>query len=350
MKKRRVFLMKKLCIMALVILSSSLVLSVSAQEWFITYGIYYGKANDPDIKTVKWSEFDLMILHPGAPATDYENLRDPGFLMLIQSMHDYRVNVFLYLDVGCEEDYGGKYYSHTEKESWLRFKKKEIDTFMRFADGVFFDCIGPRHGRHVYNDQFGLDVQELVDYVHYSQGEVIIGNLWTMMEWVESGELDLVPYKADYVLIEGAWSMTPHQYSDDWNPLNALSFARSHDMKVLGLDFGDIHDEDRFMYCYCASRVFGFSGFYYASENDLYERINTYEVPDLGLPASPYTIEGRTYTRDFERGTVYVNLETHKGWITGEAAPEEAHTSVLLVVAGIVLSFFVRKYYTHQKE
>ncbi|MBU7009978.1 MAG: hypothetical protein HXS46_04765 [Theionarchaea archaeon] len=336
--------MKKVCyILILIILFSSVhVSSRPSQELFLTYGIYYGQATDIKMRNRNWSQFDLMILHPGIPQTDYKNLDDPAFLIMMQTMRDAGVEIYLYQDIGCEKDSGGLYYSQTEREDWIKFKKREINLFMRYADGIFFDCIGPAYGGHTYSEQFGRDVQELVDHAHYSGGKVIVSNLWMLMDWVESGNLDLIPYEAEYVLLEGAWSMTPHQYSDDWDPLSAIFFARSNNLKILGLDFGEEEDRERFMYCYCASRVFGFSGFYYAE--DLYEPVNELDVPFLGAPLGDYVPENGSYTREFRKGTVYVNFQAHKGWIEGEAAAEEASASAILVLAGILLGLYqVRK-------
>lgn len=341
MVRRRYSFMRKLFITVLIILMGIQVHTVQCQEQFLRYGIYYGTAGDVKIHSSDWSQFDLMILNPGTPENEYKNLEDPAFLILIQTMKDHGVSVFLYQDIGCEMDAGGKYYSHTERESWIDFKKREINIFMRYADGILFECIGPAFGRHTYDEQFGRDVQELVDYVHYSGGYVIISSLWTLMEWVETGALGQIPYKADYVLFEGAWSVTPDQYSDDWNPLSALTFAKTNNFQVLGLDYGVTNDRDRLMYCFCASRVLGFSGFYYAE--NVYDRIEILDVPDLGLPLRDYTIEDGVYTREFQKGTVYVDFQTHRGWIEGEAG-EEADVSVLLVLAGIGLGYLrVRK-------
>jgi len=332
--------MKKMCII-LVILLSSWVSCVPAQEEFLRYGIYYGTASEKGIRNVDWSHFDLMILNPGDPGNDYRNLKDPAFLILMQEMRNEGVQIFLRQDIGCENDLGGLYYSRTDRETWLQFKKREISIFMRYADGIYLDCIGPRQGGRVYSAQFLKDVQELVDHVHYSRGQVIIGNLWGLMDWVESGELDLIPYEADYVLFEGAWSMTVNQYSDDFDPLNALLFARSYHLEVLGLDYGRETDRDRLMYCYCASRIFGFSGFYYSSGN-FYDGVVILDVPfDLGLPLGPYSTEGIWYTREFQRGKLYVDFQTHRGWIEGEA--EEAGNSVFLVIAGFFLAFYFRR-------
>ena len=335
--------MRKMCSIALLVIlfSSFHVYRLPCQEFYLRYGIYYGKA-DVKIHNTNWNEFDLMILYPGNPATEYKNLDDPSFLVLMQDMKNAGVQVFLYEDIGCERDAGGKYYSRTDRESWLRFKKREIETFMRYADGILFDCVGPEFGDHVYDDQFGKDVQELIDHVHYCGGDVIVSNLWTVMEWVGAGDLEQIPYKADYVLLEGAWSMTPDQYSDDWNPTNAITFAKTYNFKILGLDYGDMDNRGRIMYCFCASRVFGFSGFYYAE--DLFEKVNVLEIPYLGAPLEDYTIEEGVYTREFRRGKVYVDLETHRGWIEGEAAEEEAGAGVFLVLIGVLLGcFWVKK-------
>jgi hypothetical protein len=335
MNKKRGIHMKKLCIILVILCTWFPVSCVPLQEKFLTYGIYYGNASDPDVRMMRWSQFDIMILYAGSAGNNYQNLEDPAFLIMMQSMKDAGVQVFLYTDIGCEKDYGGMYYSRTESSTWLAFKKREIDTFMRYADGVFFDCVRPAHGGRVYPAQFGRDVQELVDYVHYSQGEVIISDLWGIMRWVASNELDLIPYEADYFLIEGAWSLTSDQYADYWDTLNIINFAKSNNLKILGLDFGRETDRNRFLYCYCASRVFGFSGFYYAAEDDLYEKVNTLNIPYLGLPLNYYTIEEKAHTREFQKGKVFVILETHKGWIEGEAAPREAGVSVFLVLIGL---------------
>ena len=303
------------------------------------YGIYYGPAGK-ELQNVRWSLYDIMILHPGTPENEYRNLNDPVFLYLIQTMRDYGVQIFLYQDIGCERDPGGLHYSREKREPWLQFKKEEIDLFMRYADGIFFDCIGPNHKTHTYTPQFGEDVSELVDYVHYSQGEVIVSDLWMLMDWVEDSQYDAVPYEADYVLFEGAWSMTPDQYSDDWSPLTALSFAKSNDFNILGLDYGRENDEDRIMYCYCASRVFGFSGFYYT------ESVHTFTILDieynLGLPMGNYTIKDGLYLREFQKGTVYVNFQAHKGWIEGESEEEEASISGVLVLLGFLVILYKR--------
>ena len=332
---------KMCCVLALVILFSMFLSSIPAQEQFLIYGIYYGTADNKELWNIQWSTFDIMILHPGTPENEYRNLNDSAFLMLIQTMRNAGVQVFLYLDVGCERDPGGMHYSRTERKTWINFKKEEIDLFIRYADGVFFDCVGPMHRRHVYDLQFGKDVCELVDYVHYSRREVIISDLFMLMEWIEENQPDAIPYEADYVLFEGAWSMTPDQYSDDWNPLTAITFARSNDFRILGMDYIRVNDEDRIMYCYCASRVMGFTGFYYAE--NFYD-IATLDVQyDLGLPFSNYTIEDGLYKREFQKGTVYVSFQAHKGWIEGEAAEEEAGVSVIMVLVGFVLALYVKK-------
>lgn len=335
--------MKKMCsVIVLVLLFWVPVNCLPAQERFLRYGIYYGTATSKGIRNVDWSQFDLMILYPGDPENDYKNLKDTAFLILIQTMRDNGVKIFLRQDIGCERDVGGMYYSRTERTTWLDFKKREINIFVRYADGIFFDCVGPQQGRRVYSPQFGEDVQELVDYAHYSRGEVIIGNLWALMDWVEAGELNAIPYKTDYVLFEGAWSVTSDQYSDDFDPLSALFFANSNNFEVLGLDFGREEDRDRLMYCYCASRVFGFSGFYYSWDN-FYEGVSDLDLPELGLPLADYTIEGVLYTREFQRGKVYVDFQNHRGWIEGEAAEEEASTSIVFVVAGFLITLYFKK-------
>lgn len=341
MAKNRYPPMRNLLVTALIIFFGIQVCTILCQEQFLRYGIYYGTASDVNVRSTDWSQFDLMILNPGTPGNDYKNLEDPAFLILMQTMKDSGVRVLFYQDIGCEKDAGGKYYSQTDREDWIDFKKREINIFMRYADGILLDCIGPEFSGHTYDEQFGRDVQELVDYIHYSGGRVIISNLWTLMDWVETGDLEQIPYKTDYVLFEGAWSVTPNQYSDDWNPLNALTFAKTHDFEVLGLDYGVVKDRDRLMFCYCASRVFAFSGFYYAE--NFYDTVNILDIPDLGLPLREYTIENGVYTREFQKGTVYVDFQTHRGWIEGEAA-EEADISVLLVLAGIGLGYLrIRK-------
>ncbi len=324
--------MKRLFILILTFIVSGANTSLSGQEQFLKYAIYYGNADSQEIQTMDWSPFDMIILYPGDPETNYKNLKDSQFLLMMQLIRNAGAKVFLYVDVGCEKDAGGEHYSETDRESWMRFKKKEIDILMRYADGILLDCIGPAHGNHTYGPQFGKDVQELVDYVHYSRGEVIISDLWTVMDWVGKGQIDLVPQEADYFLLEGAWSMTPDQYSDDWNPLDAVNFARMNNLKVLGLDFVREEDEERIMYCYCASRVFGFSGF--CCTEDFYE-ITPPEVPELGAALGTSTVEDNIYTREFERGKVFVSFQTHRGWIEGEA--EEVGFSGGLVVLGFLV-------------
>lgn len=334
--------MKKMCsVIVLVILFWFPVYSIPTQEQFLRYGIYYGTSDSKEIRNVDWSQYDLMILYPGDPHNEYKNLQDSAFLILIQTMRNDGVRVFLRQDIGCEKDVGGLYYSRTDRDTWLDFKKREINIFTRYADGIFLDCVGPKQGGRVYGPQFGRDIQELVDYVHYNRGEVIIGDLWALMDWVDAGELDVIPYKADYVLFEGAWSLTPDQYSDDFDPLSALFFAKSHNFEVLGLDYGREEDRDRLMYCYCASRVLGFSGFYYSWDN-FYEGVSDLNVPDLGLPVDEYTLKGEIYTREFQRGKVYVDFRTHRGWIEGEAA-EEADVGGVLVVAGFLIMLYFKK-------
>ncbi|MBU7018861.1 MAG: hypothetical protein HXS44_15230 [Theionarchaea archaeon] len=337
--------MKKMCcVLTLIILFCMFLYSIPAQEQFLIYGIYYGTADNKELWNIRWSSFDIMILHPGTPENTYRNLNDSAFLMLMQTMRDAGVEVFLYLDIGCERDAGGMHYSKTDPRTWIAFKKDEIDLFVRYADGIFFDCVGPKHRRHEYGPQFGKDVQELVDYVHYSQREVIISDLFMLMEWIEENQPDAVPYEADYVLFEGAWSKTPDQYSDEWSPLAAVTFANSNDFKILGMDYGRVDDEDRIMYCYCASRVMGFTGFYYAE--NFYD-ITMLDEYDLGLPLSNYTIEDALHKREFQKGTVYVNFQAHKGWIEGEAVEEEAGISIILVVVGFVLTLYMRTRYIY---
>ncbi len=326
----------------IILLMSAHCYGAPCQDHFLRYGIYYGDLSTIEVRAVDWSNFDLMILHPGTSYNDYKKLKDDAFLLMVQEMKNSGVSVFFYLDVGCEKDLGGKHYSETERGSWIDFKKREINLFMRYADGVFLDCVGPRYEGRVYTAQFGRDVQALVDHVHYDGGEVIVGDLWALMDWVDAGNLDVIPYEADYVLFKGAWSLTPDQYSDDWNPFRAISFARANNLKILGLDFGDENDETRLMFCYCASKVFGFYGFYY-TEGNFYEGVNVLDVPDMGLPQGEYRgEEGGRYMREFKNGEVYVDFQTHRGWIEGEAA-EETDFGVLLVVVGVLLGLFVKK-------
>ena len=314
--------------------------SVPSQSQFIQFGTYYGDSDNREVRNTDWSRFDIMILHPGNPETNYKNLEDNAFLIMAQSMKDSGVELYFYLDIGCEKEPGGVYYSQSDRKEWLDFKKRQIKLFVRYADGIFFDCVGTRYNTH---PQFGKDVQELVDYVHYSGGTVIVSDLFEMMEWVKRGDGDLFPYEADYLLLKGAWSMTPDQYSDDFNPLEAISFAHTHGLKVLGLNYGAEDDEARIMFCYCASRIFGLEGFSYAWK-DAYEGLCSVDIPlNLGAPMEKAIYENGRYSRDFERGSVFVDFSTHRGWIEGEAAPRKTGVSGILVVMGGLLLLYVKK-------
>jgi hypothetical protein len=334
--------MKRIGIITLlIVLSSAFAACPPAQTEFLLFNIFYGDVGDLKVRTLDWTQFDMMILHPGTPQDEYKNLENDAFLLRIQEVREGGGSVFFYLSIGCEKD--PEYsYSQMDSQSWLKFKKREISLFMRYADGVYFDCVGPEYEGKVHGPQFAQDVKQLVDYVHYNGGEVIIGDLWMLMDWVETNQLDLIPYEADYVLMKGAWSMTPSQYSDDFGPLNAIAFAQNNGLKVLGLDFGQKNDKNRMMYCYCASRVFGLSGFCY-TEGNFYEEINIMNVPELGLPRGRHTQkEGARYTREFERGTAYVDFQTHTGWVEGEAA-QGTGVSVILVVLGGLLGLYLKK-------
>lgn len=110
-------------------------------------------------------------------------------------------------------------------------------------------------------------------------------------------------------------------------------------MKILGLDFGDENDGTWLIFCYCASKVFGF----YYTEGDFYGGVNVLDVPYMGLPQREYIGEkGGRYTREFKREEVYVDFQTHRGWIEGEVA-EETDFGVLLVVVGVLLGLYIRK-------
>jgi hypothetical protein len=312
---------------------------VPSQFQFMQFGAYYGGA-DIEIRNTDWSAFDMIILHPGTPEDNYKNLEDSAFLIMIQTMKDRGVEIYFYMDIGCEKEPGGMYYSQSNRKEWLDFKKRQIRLFVRYADGIFFDCVGPRYSAQA---QFGKDVQELIDYVHYSGGTVIVSDLYDMMEWVKRGDGDLFPYEADYLLLNGAWSMTPDQYSDDWNPLEAISFAHTHGIPVLGLNYGLEEDENRIMFCYCASRVFGLEGFSYIWK-DAYEGVCSVEVPyNLGAPLEKAIYENGRYFRNFERGTVFVNFSTHRGWVEGEAAPKKTGMSGVLVLLGGLLVLYLRR-------
>jgi hypothetical protein len=324
-----------LCILA----TAPFLNGVPSQFQFIRFGTYYGVA-DIEIRNTDWSAFDMMILNPGTPEDDYKNLEDSAFLIMIQAMKDRGVEVYFYMDIGCEKEPGGMYYSQSERKEWLDFKKRQIRLFVRYADGIFFDCVGPQYNAQA---QFGKDVQELIDYVHYSGGAVIVSDLYDMMEWVKQGDGDLFPYEADYLLLKGAWSMTPDQYSDDWNPLEAISFAHTHGVQVLGLNYGLEGDETRIMFCYCASRVFGLEGFSYIWK-DAYEGVCSVEVPyNLGAPLEKALYENGRYSRNFERGTVFVDFSTHRGWVEGEAAPKKTGVSGVLVLLGGLLVVCLRR-------
>ncbi|MBU7013588.1 MAG: hypothetical protein HXS52_11415 [Theionarchaea archaeon] len=311
----------------------------------IRFGTYYGGA-DMEIRNTDWSDFDIMILHPGTPENSYRNLEDTAFLIMAQSMKDRGVEIYFYLDIGCEKEPGGLYYSQSDRKEWLDFKKRQIRLFVRYAEGIFLDCVGPGYNRQ---PQFAEDVQELIDYVHYSGGTVIVSDLFDMMNWVKQGERDLFPYEADYLLLKGAWSITPDQYSDDWNPLEAISFAHAQGREVLGLNYGTEGDEDRIMFCYCASRIFGLEGFSYAWK-DAYEGVCSVDVPyDLGAPLEKFIYENGRYSRKFERGTVFVDFSTHKGWIEGEASVRKTGMSGVLVLLGGVFLLYLKRL-NHAKD
>lgn len=328
-------------IVFLLILSSTFIAYSPAQTEFLIFTIFYGDVGDMNVRTIDWTQFDMVILHPGNSQNEYKNLENDTFLLRIQEIREGGGSVFFYLSVGCEKD-PKTGYSQMDSQSWLKFKKREVSIFMRYADGIYFDCVGPEYEGHMHGPQFAQDVKELVDYVHYNGGEVIIGDLWMLMDWVKTNQLDLIPYEADYVLMKGAWSLTPSQFSDDFGPLNAISFAQNNEIKVLGLDFGYKNDKDRMMYCFCASRVFGLSGFCY-TEGNFYQDINTMDVPELGLPLGRYTQkEGAQYAREFERGTAYVNFQTHTGWIEGEAAQETGFSAILVILGGLII-YLIKK-------
>lgn len=282
----------------------------------IFYTIYYGKLDELPTSSADLSKYKLIIIK-ALEEEGYHNIAHPKAYKTLQRIRNSGVEVFIHLNIGRSGE--DSYMEAADKEGWLTKAKENISLYLLYADGIFLDKAGGPQSQPVTSG-----IKELTDLVHTRGGQVIISDLADTFQAQIENPLAKHFLPGDYYLLENCWiSYTGRPKNPQYKHQNVpeqmriIKYGQENKAKILGLSWGDLKDTEKIRYVYFLSKIVDLAGICYSSP--VWEHQSNLYQPDiiysLGKPLGSLELKKEVYTRQYEGGTIYVDPNTHHGWI-----------------------------------
>ena len=199
------------------------------------YVVYYGWLN---VTSVNWSTVELAII------ADKNNAS-------IQSVRNAGAETYMYIVYGSE---------YNNSDAWENSKKAEIDEYLAYNDGVFFDECDTGYAGDATN--FGTRLASLVNYTQSQGGKAIVnGN----DEFAGIGE-DYYMFESFLLTWTGTYNSPTYVYANEKDAAAKAQRLNEKGATVITLGYG-ADNTTTMEYGEDGAAKYGFSGYYYGPAN-----------------------------------------------------------------------------------